>query len=168
MNVTLGAANAAGTAAFNAMRGIPVASKDVHQHGVEALMLPIHQAHNHGKVSALPRTAVVLVSLAAALGVVFLALRCFRSLRSRKNTYLKTRRLAVGGYESSDDESDPCPVSRDGAGQAKSFGSPHTSYASPERSNAGCLYVTLALLTGRRPKERNDVTGVNYALPFHY
>lgn len=61
------------------------------------------------QVNFLP--ALLMLSLTAALALVFVVLRCYKAIGSAKTAVLDGRRLAVGGNGDEEDKEDPCGVS---------------------------------------------------------
>lgn len=139
-SAVLAASNAAASAAFTATRNISAKSEDVSQPDLVTFEQRMQGVHRYGKASALPRTALVIVSLAAVLAIIFLALQCFRAQISHKNVDWRTRRLAVGGEDDDSDNKDPCQVRREVAGPGS------ISHAHLFSFILSCVLVMLALL----------------------
>ena len=104
---------AAGFLASTAQESAPqdrgVTETDVQQQQPEAARVASYgmlQGKKH--IASLRPAALLVLSIAAAIAMIFMLLRCFRALQQADNAAPASRRLAYGGHESSSS----CPVSR--------------------------------------------------------
>ena len=104
------AASLASTAEESAPQDLGVTKTDVQQYQPEAARVASYGLLRGEKhISSLRPAALLVLSIAAAVAMIFMLLRCFRALQQADNAAPASRRLAEGGPESSAS----CPVSRD-------------------------------------------------------
>ena len=100
----------ASTAQESAPQDLGFTKTDVQQYQPEAARVASYGILRGGKhIASLRPTALLVLSIAAAIAMIFMLLRCFRALQRADNAAPASRRLASGRHESSSS----CPVSRD-------------------------------------------------------